>query len=173
MEGVIWMFFLWSWSLERRFTVPNKTNYINKSKQWLLLHLSVFTFDHNTGNISGPLISDRNYYRLNTSRRQWRRPLVIALVPLKCSSRNLKFPPRVPFAKKKMHLGALALSKTKHTGLLIVFAKTSSGWSRICYLADTWSQHYVIDSWGFVDFQSENYNSVDCWRIHMRSIFDS
>ena len=29
-------------------------------------------------------------------------PLAIALVPLKCSSRNLQFPHRVPFAKEKM-----------------------------------------------------------------------
>ena len=29
-------------------------------------------------------------------------PLVIALVPLKCSSRNLQFPHRVPFAKEKI-----------------------------------------------------------------------
>ena len=29
-------------------------------------------------------------------------PLVIALVPLKCSSRNLQFPHRVPFTKEKM-----------------------------------------------------------------------
>ena len=29
-------------------------------------------------------------------------PLVIALVPLKCSSRHLQFPHRVPFAKEKM-----------------------------------------------------------------------
>ena len=29
-------------------------------------------------------------------------PLVIALVPLKCSNRNLQFPHRVPFTKEKM-----------------------------------------------------------------------
>ena len=44
--------------------------------------------------------------RPDTSRRQRRRlppcPLVIALVPLKCSSRNLQFPHRVPFTKEKM-----------------------------------------------------------------------
>ena len=48
--------------------------------------------------------------RPDTSRRQWRRlrrlppctPLVIALVPLKCSSRCLPFPHRVPFTKEKM-----------------------------------------------------------------------
>ena len=45
-------------------------------------------------------------YRPDTSQRQRRRfpplPLAIALVPLKCSSRNLQFPHRVPFAKEKM-----------------------------------------------------------------------
>ena len=44
--------------------------------------------------------------RPDTSRRQRRRlpplPLAIALVPLKCSSRNLQFPHKVPFAKEKM-----------------------------------------------------------------------
>ena len=44
--------------------------------------------------------------RPDTSRRQRRRlpplPVAIALVPLKCSSRNLQFPHRVPFAKQKM-----------------------------------------------------------------------
>ena len=44
--------------------------------------------------------------RPDTSRRQRRQlppcPLVIALVPLKCSSRNLQFPHRVPFTKEKM-----------------------------------------------------------------------
>ena len=29
-------------------------------------------------------------------------PLVIALVPLKCSSRNIQFPHRVPFTREKM-----------------------------------------------------------------------
>jgi hypothetical protein len=43
-------------------------------------------------------------------------PLAIALVPLNCSSRNLH---RIgcPLPKKKS-LGALALSKTKHTALI-------------------------------------------------------
>ena len=44
--------------------------------------------------------------RPDTSQRQRRRlpplPLVIALVPLKCYSRNSQFPHRVPFAKEKM-----------------------------------------------------------------------
>ena len=44
--------------------------------------------------------------RPNTSRRQWRRlppcTLVIALVPLTCSSRNLQFSHRVPFTKEKL-----------------------------------------------------------------------
>ena len=38
--------------------------------------------------------------------RQWRRippcPLVVALVPFKCSCRNLQFPHRVPFTKETM-----------------------------------------------------------------------
>ena len=43
-------------------------------------------------------------------------PLVIALVPFKCSSRNLKFHHRVPFTTgENICLGALAL--LKHTGL--------------------------------------------------------
>ena len=41
--------------------------------------------------------------------------MVIALVPLKCSSRSLRFPHRLSFTEEKC-LGALALSKTKHTG---------------------------------------------------------
>ena len=45
-------------------------------------------------------------FRSDTSLRQWRRlhpcALVIALVPLKCFSRNLQFPYRVPFTMEKM-----------------------------------------------------------------------
>ena len=55
------------------------------------------------------------------SRRQQRRlppcPLVIALVPLKCSRRNLQIPHSVLYLGKTC-LGALALSKTKQTGLI-------------------------------------------------------
>ena len=44
--------------------------------------------------------------RPDTSRRQRRQlpplPLVIALVPLKCSSGNLQFPHRVPFSREKL-----------------------------------------------------------------------
>ena len=41
-------------------------------------------------------------------------PLVIALVPLKCLSRHLQFPHRVPFSKVKNVLqSALALSKNE------------------------------------------------------------
>ena len=46
------------------------------------------------------------YYRPDTTRRHWRQlpqcPLVNALVPLKCSSTNLKLHHRVPFTKEKM-----------------------------------------------------------------------
>ena len=55
----------------------------------------------------------------DTSQRQQRWllscPLVIALVPLKCSRRNLQFPHRLPLPRRKC-LGVLALSNTKHTG---------------------------------------------------------
>ena len=55
---------------------------------------------------------------IHTSWRQWRRlhpcHLVIALVPLKCSSRNLLFPHRVPFTKEKM---PWCPSKMKHSDL--------------------------------------------------------
>ena len=56
-------------------------------------------------------------------------PLIIALVPLKCSGRNLQFPHRVPFGKEK-RVGALALSKTKHTGLCLVTNALSNAISR-------------------------------------------
>ena len=65
-------------------------------------------------------------YRPDTSRRQRRRlgqrrrlppcPLVTSLVPFKGSSTNLKCHHRVPLPRRKC-LRALALSKTKHTGL--------------------------------------------------------
>ena len=61
------------------------------------------------------------YIRPDTSRRQRRQlpplPLVIALVPVKCHSRNLQSPHiGCPLPRRKC-LGPLALSKTKHTGL--------------------------------------------------------
>ena len=64
-------------------------------------------------------------HRPDASQRQQRRlppcPLVIALVPLKCYSRNLQFPRRVPFhiyiSRRKCLSCAFACSKIKHTGL--------------------------------------------------------
>ena len=62
-----------------------------------------------------------------TSRRQWGRlppcPLVIGSVPLKCPSRNLHFPHRVPLPRRQ-RLGALALSTTKYSGLNRVCRKS-------------------------------------------------
>ena len=52
---------------------------------------------------------------LDTSRRQQRRlppwPLVIALLPLKCSSRNLQFPHRLHLIKEKIALVHLPFQK--------------------------------------------------------------
>ena len=47
-----------------------------------------------------------------------RRRLVIALVPLKCSDRNLHFIGYL--LPRRKYFGALALSKTKQTGLGLV-----------------------------------------------------
>ena len=59
--------------------------------------------------------------RPDTARRQhWQLPpcpLVIALATLKCSNRIVRFPQRCPLPMRKF-LGAIVLSKTKHTGLV-------------------------------------------------------
>ena len=63
-----------------------------------------------SGSQNAPLLEIVTFLSLpgrpDTSRRQRRQlppcPLVIAFVPLKCSSRNLQFPHRVPFTKENM-----------------------------------------------------------------------
>ena len=66
-------------------------------------------------------VKNNEAVRPRTSQRQQRWlhlcPLVFALMPLKCSSRNLQFPLSVPFTKEKNALVSLPFRKTKYTGL--------------------------------------------------------
>ena len=78
--------------------------------------------------------------RPDTSRRQRRRlpplPLAIALVPLKCSSRNLQFPHRVPFAKEKMPWCPCPFKNEAYSPDKWIIQNRAEGKSRFCTITE-------------------------------------
>ena len=117
-------------------------------------------------------------YRPDISRTQWRRlpplPLAIALVPLKCSYRNLQFPHRVPFAKDKTPwcpcpfkneayspnsiIAALAHTQAKLNKLMLTRLKLLV--KLTCTTSDWYPAHFCLAEHCLLGTEPRSYNSA-------------